>query len=118
MAQRLFTGGAKMTRYHGNDPVKAGFYWNTAGWEIVTLPKKGGVLPGGDQTNYIRVPVLLIMVLGPMMGGLYVMFLPLIGFAMVLGLSGKKVLGLMRNAFAGVLARAEVVRAGRVRLTR
>ncbi|MBI4515583.1 MAG: hypothetical protein HY699_07185 [Deltaproteobacteria bacterium] len=86
-----------MTRYHGNEVVKAGFYWSPARWEIVPIAKGGGMLPGTADNRYIRLPLLLLMAVGPFMGALYVMFLPLLGFAMLFGFGGKKLYGAVRN---------------------
>jgi len=77
-----------MRRYNGNEKVKAGLYWTPARWEIVTIGRKGGVLPEGD--NYVRLPAAAVMVLGTLLGGLYVIFLPFIGFVMFFGFVGKK----------------------------
>lgn len=83
-----------MTRYHGKDTVKGGLYWNPTRWQILTIAEEGGMLPGEAETRYVRVPALMMLVLGPIMGGLYVMFLPFIGFAMVLGVAGAKLLAM------------------------
>jgi hypothetical protein len=71
-----------MKRWLGGTRVPAGFYWRPAGWEMVTLSGRGGVLPGERSERYLRVPVLAMLVLAPAMGAALVMFLPLIGFAM------------------------------------
>jgi hypothetical protein len=87
-----------MTRYHGNDTVKPGFYWNPARWEITTIAGKGGALPGNEEVNYHRVAMPLILLLGPTMGAAYVIFLPLIGFALFFGFLGKKALPHLHRA--------------------
>jgi hypothetical protein len=87
-----------MIRYHSSDYAKGGFYCNTSRWEIITVPKGGGSLPGGNEEHYIRLPLFLVMLLGPLMGGLYVVFLPLIGFVMVFGFAGKKFFPVVRRA--------------------
>lgn len=96
-----------MTRYHGTDQVKMGFYWNRARWEIVTIPKGGGVLPGGHDVRYIRFPLILVMLLGPVVGAAYVIFLPLIGFAMLFGFAGKKLLSAAQHAAGDFSVKAE-----------
>jgi len=96
-----------MARYHGSRWVKVGFYWNPSRWELVTIPKGGGVLPGGDDLRYVRVPFPLVMLLGPLMGALYVVFLPFIGFAMVFGFAGRKLFLLARKALSTLLAEPE-----------
>jgi hypothetical protein len=93
-----------MTRYRGNDQVKMGFYWNPSQWDIVTIPKGGGVLPGGDDVGYMRFPLLLVILLGPLVGAAYVIFLPFIGFAMLFGFAGKKLLAAARRALGGRFA--------------
>lgn len=79
-----------MARHYGSELVTAGFYWSRATWGIVTIPRKGGILPGGVEIRYYRIPLPLMLVLGPFLGGLYVIFLPFIGFAMVLSFLATK----------------------------
>ncbi len=43
-----------MARYHGNETVNPGFYWNPAKWEITTIEKKGAALPGGGSQDRAR----------------------------------------------------------------
>ncbi len=73
-----------MARKNGATMVKAGLYWNPKEWEIVTIQGPGGILPGTSDDRYFRIPVLAMLLLAPVMGGLFVVFLPLIGFALVL----------------------------------
>jgi len=86
-----------MKRYNGNEKVKAGLYWAPARWEIVTIGREGGVLPEGE--TYVRLPAAIVMVLGTLLGGLYVIFLPFIGFVMFFGFAGKKLWHLVVKAW-------------------
>ena len=79
-----------MRRYYGGGKVKAGFYWSPQGWEIHPIPGKGAILPGEAGTHYYRVPMLLMLFGAPLLGMAYVIFLPFIGFAMVLSFLGQK----------------------------
>ena len=97
-----FKEDTTMARYHGNETVKPGFYWNPAKWEITTIEKKGVTLPGGKEMNYHRIPLPLVLMLGPVMGAAYVMFLPLIGFGLFFGFLGKKALAHVNRAAAKV----------------
>jgi len=92
-----------MMRHRGGSRVTGGFYWNLAKWDIVTVPKEGGALPQGSEHRYLRVPIALLLVLAPVMGGLYVTFLPFIGFALVFGYAGRKTVEALRGAFAEVM---------------
>jgi hypothetical protein len=79
-----------MTRYTGGDTVKAGFYWNRGRWAAEIVPPEGGALPGGEDAQYIRVPWPVLLVLAPVMGGAFAVFLPFIGIAMLIGfLTGR-----------------------------
>jgi hypothetical protein len=48
--------------------------------------------------------VLLLLAVAPLMGGLFVMFLPFIGFATVFAVAGKKGVELAARTAAGVMA--------------
>ena len=93
-----------MRRYHGSDQVKMGFYWNPSRWDIVPIAKGGGVLPGNDDVSYIRIPLILVMLLGPLVGAAYVIFLPLIGFALLFAFAGRKLLGVVHRAIGDLVA--------------
>lgn len=82
MTKNALTGGRK---------AKAGIYWNKGSWNLVTLSGKGGgVLPGGEAQEYVRIPAVALLAVAPLMGASYVVFLPFIGFAMLADYLGKK----------------------------
>jgi hypothetical protein len=68
---------------HGGDVVKFGFYWNLAEWAAQIVPAAGGTLKGNADAKYLRLPLLALLVVAPLMGAAYAIFLPFIGFAMV-----------------------------------
>ena len=72
----------------GGRTVPPGFYWNRAEWQVVTVSKGDGVLPGGGEERYFRIPTFTMLLLAPVMGALLVVFLPFIGFALL----GREVL--------------------------
>lgn len=75
----------------GGSKVPAGFYFNKNSWEIVTVSgKRGGVLPGDAKTDYFRVPALAMLAAAPVLGAAFVVFLPVIGFALLAGAAFKK----------------------------
>ena len=79
-----------MLNHKGGENTKGGFYLKRGEWEIVTVEGKNGALPGGVECEYIKLPALLFVPLAMVMGALYVMFLPFIGFAMLFTMIAKK----------------------------
>lgn len=93
-----------MLGYRGGTRVRCGYYWSPAGWEVIPVPREGGHLPGGADHRYFRVPVGLLLLLAPVMGGVYVVFLPFIGFAMILRLAGRKTAEALRATWGDMLS--------------
>ena len=92
-----------MTTYKGTQEVEPGLYVNVKRFAIKNVEARGP-LPGTDQDEYRRVPMLAMLAMAPLLGLAFVMFLPFIGFAMVAYLVGHKTV-----LFAGNLA-AQAVR--------
>jgi hypothetical protein len=95
-----------MFRHTGGEIIKHGFYWNPRTWQVTLIERQGGVLPGPATERYARVPVLAMLILAPIMGAAYVMFLPVIGFAMVFDFLGRRA---FRGVRSGALTMAAVV---------
>jgi hypothetical protein len=93
-----------MTKREGGRTVRNGFYWNLRKWEMQIVPRQGGILPGGPEDRYLKVPVLGLLVAAPVMGALYAFFLPFIGFALVAGFASRKAAQATRAGFAGMMA--------------
>ena len=72
-----------MARIHGGETVKGGFYWNLAKWDATFVEGGSGVLPGGREDEYRRIPVALALLAAPLMGALFVIFLPFVGIALM-----------------------------------
>lgn len=82
-------------KLNGGDAVGYGFYWNVAEWEAQIVPKEGGALKGTPAANYVRLPLLALLVLAPLMGAAFAFFLPFIGFALLV----KFLAGKLRSMF-------------------
>lgn len=95
-----------MKTYVGGEQVVGGFYWNTRTWEFIPVAKPTGALPGGTDARYFRAPAALVLVLGPLMGLGYFLFLPVIGPAMLLVALSKKLGGLFQQATVQVAVSA------------
>jgi hypothetical protein len=95
-------GGVEMTRYHGAEMVKPGIYLNVRQLTFKSMEEEGR-LPGTADDTYRRVPMLAMFALAPILGLTYVIFLPLIGFAMVAWVGGAKVKQLSLEAGAALV---------------
>ncbi len=81
------------SQHHGGTIVDGGIYWSRRAMEFVPVPASGGTLPGGHEDAYIRTPILLVLLLGPMMGLAFAMFLPLSGILGVVGIVAGRLYG-------------------------
>jgi hypothetical protein len=72
-----------MARYTGGETVNGGFFWSPTRWRLEVVQAATGILPGDTTTSYVRIPVLLMIPLALAMSVAFVIFLPLIGFAVL-----------------------------------
>ena len=82
-----------MARYTGGMKVTGGYYWNASNWEVEVVPSEGGRLKGGSSARYVKVPFPVLFVIVPLLGALFLMFLPFIGFGLVAYALAKKIAG-------------------------
>jgi len=90
----MFTAGAT---------VKGGFYFNRDRLGLVAVNGKEGTLPGDEGHRFVRIPALAVVLLAPLLGGLFVVFMPFIGFALVLQHLGRLSVSGVRRAGRGLL---------------
>jgi len=79
-------------KHIGGERVKGGNYWNFSTGERVTI-EAGGVLPGDSSTTYYNVHPAIILLAGPLLGLVYAVFLPFIGFAVIMQVVATKLFG-------------------------
>ena len=63
-------------KYSAGQFVPAGIYFNRKTWELAQISGAGDYLQGGEGAAYHRVPLPLVMVLGPLVGLAFILFLP------------------------------------------
>ncbi len=80
-----------MKRYYGGEVVKRGIYLSLNRKDLITIENEGEFLAGESNDSYVKVPPLAMIVVGPFMGLIYVIFLPFISFAVILGLVARRV---------------------------
>ena len=91
--------GRRIMAYNGGTKVNYGFYWSAKAWDMAMIPAEGGLLPGGSGDQYMRIPTFLFLLMAPIMGALYVVFLPFAGFALLFGHLGKALKTMATDAF-------------------
>lgn len=77
-----------MLTYKGGHKVGKGTYWDVRDGHRIDVAQEG-VLPGSDASTYLRMPSGVMLLSGPVIGLLYVVFLPFIGIAMVAAAAGR-----------------------------
>jgi hypothetical protein len=87
-----------MAKHIGGMQVTSGYYWNPTSWEVEVDSEEGGRLKGSPETSYVKVPFPLLFVIVPVLGGIFIIFLPLIGFALFAYAVVKKVTGGAKQA--------------------
>src|SRR5512139_360142 len=85
-------GVEEMTRYSGGETVGAGTYWNLKSGKVVEL-KKEGILPGEGDGGYYRVPFFILFFLMVALGGVYVLFLPVLIISTMVYMTAVRVFG-------------------------
>jgi hypothetical protein len=84
-----------MEAVHSGDRVKAGVYLAPSTFDVKYVGAEGETLQGKEAVAYRKVPTALLMIGGPILGGLFVVAFPLIMlgalvYALVKFVSGPK----------------------------
>ena len=72
-----------MEKHRAGDVVRGGFYLNTSRWNLEVVQGKNGVLKG-DGGTFVRIPLVLLCPLVLALSGAFVVFLPVVGFLLVI----------------------------------
>ncbi len=91
-----------MTTYESGSAVQSGYYFNPVRWHVEPIATDGDKLPE-VAGRWMKVPTVAALLLVPILGATFLMFLPLIGFIMLFRALGASVLRVFR-ASAGDLA--------------
>ena len=87
-----------MLKARGGHKAGKGTYWDLTNGERIDIETEG-TLPGDSGKTYYRMPAAGVLLLGPVIGLVYAVFLPFIGIAMLLKL-------VMQMAVGGALSTA------------
>ena len=67
-----------MKTYQTREPAKWGVYLAVNRFDLRTVNAEGEVLDGPERTRYVRLPTLLVVAMSPVLGGLFVLFFPVL----------------------------------------
>jgi|SRR3990172_571847 len=67
-----------MIMHPGGTVVERGLYWNPMDGRRVTM-RKEGTLPGAEHESYLKMSPGVLLVVAPLFGVMFMMFLPLFG---------------------------------------
>jgi hypothetical protein len=81
-----------MLTYKGGSKVGAGTYWDLSSGERIDVSAEA-VLSGDGRTTFYRIPSGVMLLVGPVIGLIYVLMLPFIGIGTVAVLAVRKVVG-------------------------
>jgi hypothetical protein len=98
-----------MAPRNGGTKGEGGYFWSRDEWRMVVV-KDGEALPGAKDERFMKIPTTAMLLLAPVMGGLFVVFLPFVGFALVAHQLGKQTLATVRRRALHVPAKAPVAR--------
>jgi hypothetical protein len=92
-----------MTTFESNAAVKSGYYFNPMTMNLVPVERDGGRLPN-ENGKWVAVPTVLALGLTPILGALFLMFLPMIGFVLCAEAAGKKIAGAFASSAGDLVA--------------
>jgi hypothetical protein len=81
-----------------------GYYFNVRTWSLQPVARDGAALPGGHGERWLRVPAWAALALAPVMGALFLVFLPFIGFYLVAHASLRPIVAVFRRSATEVAA--------------
>ena len=109
-----------MKTYTGGQEAGPGLYLCLRSGEFVQVSQESAVVPGDSDRRFARVPLPLVLVVGPLMGLAFVVFLPIAGIVGLVGYAayraGRLVMkGLRKVRIPGWGPLARLHRAGGVK---
>ncbi len=84
--------------------VGKGYYFSGRSWTLTPVAADGERLPGERGEKYLPVPLPLAFAIAPLMGALFLMFLPVIGVYLTARAVARAVVGVFRHSATEVAA--------------
>ncbi len=81
-----------MLTYKSGNSVGKGTYWELANGQRIDVTSEA-VLMGDGSAKYLKMPTVVMLIVGPVIGLLYAILMPLIGMVTVAGLAVRTIVG-------------------------
>ena len=83
--------------FKGGSAVKSGYYFNASRWAIEPVARDGERLPEG-KGEWLPIPTAAALLLTPILGATFLMFMPLVGFILTLQAITAPIVHLVRGS--------------------
>jgi hypothetical protein len=93
-----------MAKVNAGTPVKRGYYFSMKNWSVNPIEKDGTALHGEPGERFIPVPLPVAVMLAPVLGAAFLMFLPFIGFYLVGQTALRPVVRMFKKSSAEIAA--------------
>jgi hypothetical protein len=93
-----------MTKLNAGTPVKRGYYFSMKNWSVNPVEKDGTVLHGETGEQFIPVPLPVAVMLAPVLGAVFLMFMPFIGFYLTAQTALRPVARMFRKSTTEIAA--------------
>ena len=97
------------TTFTAGSTVRGGFYVNRDKLDLVVVGGKEGALPG-EEGRYVRVPTAAALLVGPLLGGLFVAVEPCLGLVRLISRLRRSTLPQRLASIVGSWRRGEAAR--------
>jgi hypothetical protein len=91
------------TKFKSGSAVKSGYYLNAIRWHVEPIAKDGDRLPEG-KGEWMKVSTPVALALVPILGATFLMFMPMIGFALFLQAMASPILKVFNRSAADLAA--------------
>ena len=92
-----------MLIWKGKELAEKGTYWDTSTGDRITIEEQG-ILPGDRSKIYIKASSTTMLLMAPVLGLMFAIFLPFIGIAMTLSFLSKKIVNAGKRALQDMVS--------------
>jgi hypothetical protein len=84
--------------------VESGYYWNSKSWGFAHVGVDGAAIGGDASARWVKVPTPVVLAAAPVLGGIFVVALPFLGFAALARAASRRLTGGVKEGAAEIAA--------------